>query len=78
MKTYKEIQRIDTQVTSITCNMCGKVTPEPSIYESFSVYHYWGYGSRKDGEAHVWDLCEDCYDNLISKFKIKVDIRYNE
>ena len=30
----------------------------------------WGFFSRKDLEIHQLHLCEDCYDQLISTFKI--------
>ena len=34
-----------------------------------------GYFSRKDGETHTFDLCEDCYDELIRKFRVPVEIK---
>ena len=33
----------------------------------------WDYFSEKDGEVHHFDLCESCYDDLVSSFKIPVD-----
>jgi len=28
----------------------------------------WGYFSQKDGENHVLDICEECYDKWRSSF----------
>jgi hypothetical protein len=30
----------------------------------------WGYGSNKDNETHSSDLCEPCYDGIVSTFAI--------
>ena len=29
-----------------------------------------GYFSKKDGQIHSFDLCEECYDKLIAGFRI--------
>ena len=34
----------------------------------------WGYFSGKDGERHQFDLCEECYDLLVGRFCIPVEI----
>ena len=34
----------------------------------------WGYFSNKDGETHQFCLCEDCYDEMIKKFRIPVHV----
>lgn len=33
-----------------------------------------GFFSEKDGEIHHFDLCEPCYDAIVSEFKIPVDV----
>jgi len=33
-----------------------------------------GFFSGKDGQVHRFDLCEACYDEVISKFRIPVEI----
>ena len=38
-----------------------------------SIDHAWDYFSEKDGQVHHFDLCEECYDELVSGFKIPVD-----
>lgn len=30
--------------------------------------------TEKDGEIHHWDLCEECYDQLIRQFAIAPEI----
>ena len=35
----------------------------------------WGYFSKKDGETHSFDLCEECYDKWIGGFQIPVGIQ---
>ena len=35
--------------------------------------HAWDYFSEKDGEIHHLDLCENCYDEIISGFRIAVE-----
>ena len=32
-----------------------------------------GYFSRRDGARHRFDLCEDCYDEMISRFCVPVE-----
>ena len=33
-----------------------------------------GFFSRKDGQIHRFDLCEDCYDRLTKAFRIPIEI----
>ena len=33
----------------------------------------WGYFSNKDNEVHRFDLCEECYDRMVSQFVIPVE-----
>lgn len=65
------------EVTKIICNKCGKeilVINGRSEEEVLSVEHGWGYFSEKDGEKHMFDLCELCYDEYIASFEIPVEI----
>ena len=74
MRQYqvKEIK----EIKKIICNKCGKEIPvingraEEGV---FSVDHTWGYFSDKDGEKHMFDLCETCYDEWIRTFQIPVE-----
>ena len=65
----------------VICNQCKKeleVTDQMALSEWLSVDKSWGYFSRKDGETHSFDLCEDCYDKLIKGFVLPVDIKNQE
>ena len=58
--------------------MCGReIRMEKDMLQEgvLSVRQKWGYFSDKDGETHSFDLCEKCYDRLISQFKIPVMIK---
>ena len=65
------------EINKIVCNQCGKEisvidgTPREGV---FSVDYTWGYFSDKDGEKHSFDLCESCYDKLLSSFQLPADI----
>lgn len=61
------------EVKTIICNRCGREIPFENGYPRegvFSVDYEWGYFSEKDGEKHSFDLCESCYDEIISGFSI--------
>ena len=57
----------------ICCNMCGKMVKfeEGLLKEDFfEATKDWGYFSKKDLQTHKFNLCENCYDKLVDKFKI--------
>ena len=65
------------QLESVICNCCGKkLVVENGIDREgvMMVDHAWDYFSEKDGEIHHFDLCESCYDDLLSQFRIEADI----
>lgn len=60
------------------CNSCGKsIKVEKGILmeDAFEATKEWGYFSHRDMEVHHFNLCEDCYDKLISEFKIPVEVK---
>ena len=67
----KEIKDIE----KIICNKCGKEiiisrgVPQEDYLE---VEKRWGYQSGKDNQVDCFDLCEDCYDEMVKGFKIKI------
>ena len=69
MRQYKteETKVIETYI----CNKCGKDMKQEDV---LSVDKRWGYFSEKDNEVHHFDLCETCYDEIISTFQIPVEI----
>lgn len=72
MRSYDKAQKL----IQITCNGCGRtVVAENDILKEdfFSCNKSWGYFSNRDGEKDCWDLCEECYQRLVSSFKIKME-----
>lgn len=64
----------------VRCNQCGKelrskndIVKEGCVHADIS----WGYFSRKDGQKHRFNLCEDCYDKMISQFAIPITVEDN-
>lgn len=61
----------------VICNKCGKELRYEKGYLKEGSFHgecSFGYFSNKDGLKHRFDLCEACYDEMISHFKIPVEI----
>ncbi|MGB8452443.1 MAG: hypothetical protein WCD89_08930 [Anaerocolumna sp.] len=61
----------------IYCNMCGKkIVMEQGIMKEdvFEAAKEWGYFSKYDLEVHKFNICEECYDKLISTFKIPIEV----
>ncbi|MCF2681852.1 hypothetical protein [Faecalicatena contorta] len=75
MRQYKtEIKEIK-KVAKIICNKCGKVIPVTEGIpqeDVLTVEKRWGYHSRKDNQVDCFDLCEDCYDELVDSFLIQL------
>ena len=64
-------------LTAVICNCCGRnlVVEHEIVKEGVArIYAEWGYFSEKDGETHGFDVCEDCYDRIISQFKYPVNV----
>ena len=56
----------------ICCNQCGRQIEKNEFGyfdDHLSVEKTWGYGTAIDGDTHIFDLCFECYSDLISKFK---------
>ena len=65
---------------SIYCNKCGRVLKSDNgiVMEGIcSVNQLWGYFSMKDGQRHSFDLCEECYDKMVARFRIPVEVTTN-
>ncbi len=72
MRKYK----CNGEVETVICNCCGKklAVREGIVREGvLRVDHAWDYFSEKDGEVHHFDICEECYDQLVRTFKIPLD-----
>ena len=72
MRRYRNGGMLET----VICNRCGKkMVVENGILRegAISIDHMWDYFSEKDGEVHHFDLCEGCYDEIVSQFRIPVE-----
>lgn len=57
------------------CDCCNrKINVENGIIKEgvFSIDYSWGYFSKKDGEIHSIDLCEECYDRIMKENNINI------
>lgn len=62
----------------IYCNSCGKELKRENgilMEDAFEAIKEWGYFSNRDTQVHHFNLCEDCYDRLISGFRIPVEVK---
>ncbi len=74
MKKYEGTQ--DRKLIHAVCNKCGRSLKVEDGYLKegcFSAEAVFGYFSRKDGTTHRFDLCEDCYDEMIATFQVPVE-----
>ena len=56
------------------CNKCGKVSENQHVNENTEMDLKFGYGSKRDGDSIRFHLCDDCFDEIISSFKIEPEI----
>lgn len=54
---------------TIICNGCGKKI-DPDRMDYLNIKKDWGYFSKKDLEIHEFNLCEECYDQILLKLQI--------
>ena len=76
MRQFRTELEEKNKVEKIICNKCGKEIwvrggiPQVDVLEDEK---RWGYHSRKDNQVDRFDLCEDCYDELVESFQIKIE-----
>lgn len=74
-KLYKHRSTV-YDIVDILCDRCGKSCKNKYGNFNFTTLSAdYSFGSEKDGERHKADICEKCYDLIISKMKIKVQIK---
>lgn len=55
------------------CNMCGKeIAQEQEEY--LCVHKEWGYFSREDRKIYRFQICEDCFKDMINQFEIPAEV----
>lgn len=75
MRQYRVETKDSNELEKVICNKCGKemkVIKGVSQEDFLEVEKRWGYGSHKDNEVDSFELCEDCYDELVESFRIKI------
>lgn len=73
MKVFLERNVPKESLEQVSCNLCGSQVEKNElgyIEDHLSVKKTWGYGTRVDGETHSFDLCFDCYSEMVDKFAI--------
>lgn len=76
MRRYEERTVCNKVLDKVFCNKCGKeIKLDGGIMKEdiLTVDKHWGYFSGKDNEVHHFDLCEQCYDELITSFAIPIE-----
>ena len=76
MKTY--LNEKETELAAVVCNCCKKeLLVENGILkeECIHVTHDFGYFSKRDGETQNFDLCEECYEKIVAKFRIPAEMQ---
>ena len=76
MRTFKE--KITKVVDQISCDCCGQSctkevpTIEPSFdHEYATIVATWGYFSDQDGTKYSVELCESCFNEVLTFLKEK-------
>jgi len=76
LENFVKNKKNDTELASVICNCCKKeLRVENGILkdECIHISHAFGYFSERDGEIQCFDLCEECYNKMIAKFRIPVE-----
>ncbi len=63
------------ELSAVICNKCKKnLKVEKGIVKEgcFCGDTLFGYFSNRDGSRHSFDLCEECYNEMIKEFAIPV------
>lgn len=72
MRKYQEKEKL----IQVVCNGCGRELKVENGYLKeglFTADQVFGYFSKRDGVRHRFDLCEECYEKLLERFKIPVE-----
>lgn len=77
MRKYKDTDMQKNLPDQVWCNKCGKKlsVKDGFVREGcFHVTYSFEYFSRKDGTKHTWDLCENCYDEMLQGFVLPAEV----
>ena len=76
MKKY--LNENESKLAAVVCNGCGKNLLVENGFlkeECISVHHNFGFFGKRDGQIHLFDLCEDCYEKITAGLKIPVQVQ---
>ncbi len=76
MRFYKDKEK--KMLEKVLCNCCGRELQMTGRHVAEGVLHVskdWGFFSEKDLVRHEFDMCESCYDKMISEFQLPVTER---
>lgn len=65
----------------VYCNICGRKIRRSGgilLEDVFSARKEWGYFSHKDLQIHSFNVCEKCYNQLVSHFTIPVEVTFKK
>lgn len=71
----RKILKTEDVLVEMFCDCCKrKIQVENGIVKEgvFSVDYCWGYFSKKDGQIHSVDICEECYDRIVKENHLSV------
>ena len=63
-----------TVIDCVVCNCCGKEIANHWGGDYLHVSKTWGYFSNYDEEVHEFDICQECYENFIKTFKVRIAV----
>lgn len=75
MKIYKKTQiteKVENILDKVFCNSCGEEIPLENYQEYFTAEKVWGYNSDWDNRKDKFDLCCNCYNKIVTTFKIPI------
>jgi hypothetical protein len=69
MRKYKSVPK--DVLSEIICDVCGAKCEDcsqddPLMAEYATLEAMWGYCSTKDGDRFTCDMCEKCFDKVVS------------
>lgn len=79
---YEEVTKLECVTKKVICNKCGKEieiihnygrVPHNTFQDYCRVDTHWDHykeHSQKHMDIESFDLCEDCYNELVTSFKI--------
>ena len=67
MKTFDKVEKIVSELSYTTCDKCSLVIPAKELdKEIVNIEHTFGFGSNQDGTKISFDICEDCFMEMIN------------